>query len=255
MDDKLTIVGPEPSGDRRSAPARVNVEALLLMAKYDDDFRVLLLADRARALDESGISFSKSEKLLLSSVPREKLESSIEEFTIGGVTRGSLPSWKEAAAIIMLVMTVLVGASCQDSPAVKGIVPDRREKGCVELRDSDTDNGTSQWCDQDTFRIWATGAPKAKEKDVEKRKDQTFNAAVLQAKYMILEKFMGARIEAGGLVADDYAQSRMDQYKKEMKVIIGEGKVVAKKWDDEQYCAIVFQIRKPGLRRWAQSEF
>ncbi len=255
MDDKLTIVGPEPSGDRRSAPARVNVEALLLMAKYDDDFRAMLLADRARALDECGIAFSESEMMLLSSVPNAKLEVHVAEFSMKGVTRESLPSWKEAAAIIILVMTVLVGSSCQDSPAVKGIVPDRRQQGCVELKDSDIDNGTSQWCDPDTFRIWATGAPKKNETDIEKRKDQSYKEAVLLAKYMILEKFIGARIEAGGLVADDYVQPGMAEYKKEMKDIIGKGTVVAWKWDAEQNCAVVFQIRKPGLRRWAESGF
>ena len=43
--------------------------------------------------------------------------------------------------------------------------------------------------------------------------------------------------------------------KKEMKDIIGKGTAVAWKWDAEQNCAVVFQIRKPGLRRWAESGF
>ena len=115
MDDKLTIVGPEPSGEAPSAPARVNIEALLLMAKYDDGFRDLLLSDRPRALRESGIAFSNAEKLLLAAVSREKLAVSIGEFSMRGVTQESLPSWNEAAAIILLVMTMLVGPACQGS--------------------------------------------------------------------------------------------------------------------------------------------
>nr|HPQ55462.1 hypothetical protein [Spirochaetota bacterium] len=90
MDDKLTIVGPEPSGKGRSAPSRVNIEALLLMAKYNDEFRQLLLSDRPRAIEECGMSFSDAERLLLKSVPREKLEASIESFSMEGVTRETL---------------------------------------------------------------------------------------------------------------------------------------------------------------------
>jgi len=56
-------------------------------------------------------------------------------------------------------------------------------------------------------------------------------------------------------VADDYVQPGMAEYKKEMKDIIGKGTAVAWKWDAEQNCAVVFQIRKPGLRRWAESGF
>jgi hypothetical protein len=255
MDDKLTIVGPGPSGGKQSAPARVNIEALLLMAKYNDGFRDLLLSDRPRALAESGIAFSGPELRLLASVPRGKLESSIDEFSISGVTRESLASWKEAAAIIMLVMTVLVGSSCQDAPAVKGIIPDRRPKDCVELRDVDIDNFHDGWCDPDTFRLITQGVSPAKEIDIEKRRDKSRQAAVLNAKYRILEKFIGARIEAGGLVSDDYRNPSLDAYKAEVKDIIGKGTVIAEKWDDAQACTVIFQIRRPGLRRWAESGF
>lgn len=50
MDDKLTIVGPEPAGISMAVPGTVNIVALLLMARYDDQFRSLLLSDRVRAL-------------------------------------------------------------------------------------------------------------------------------------------------------------------------------------------------------------
>ena len=44
MSDKLTIVGPEPTGPNKGGAVRkVNIEALMLMAKYDEGFREKLL--------------------------------------------------------------------------------------------------------------------------------------------------------------------------------------------------------------------
>ena len=233
MDDKLTIVGPEPSGRGRSTPARVNIEALLLMAKYDDQYRRLLLEDRARALAECGIRFSKSELILLTGLSREKLAAGIEEFSLPGISRESLPSWKEAAAIVMLVMSVIVGSSVQgaDEPT-RGIAPDQRPDTCSEPARIDFDSFQEGWCDADTFRIMAEGYAPDGETDIQKRREKAQEAAVILAQYRFMEKIIGARIEAGGIMSDeesgDFYRKR-ELLKKEVKELFAAGKLLAAK--------------------------
>ena len=94
MDRKITIVGPEPTPPHRgNSPRKVNIDAVLLMAKYDESFRRRLLADRGAVLKETGLDLSLGEELLLLHVPDEQLEQDIEEFRIPGVSRSSLASW------------------------------------------------------------------------------------------------------------------------------------------------------------------
>lgn len=252
MDDKLTIVGPEPSGREGSVPARVNIEALLLMAKYDEVFRKLLLTDRRRAIDECGIDFSDAERRLLSSVPPGKLEAGIASFSIKGVSRDSLPDWKEAAAVVLLIMTMLVGSSC-GTGQVRGIEADARPKKCVEPHSIDIEKIPEGWCDPDTFRLAAYAAPPTKETDPEKRKALSRKSAELSAKYRMLEKFIGARIEAGGIIADDAYMKQKQQERETLKKIIMTGEVIAEKWDNEQNCMVIFQLRRPGLKKMMES--
>ena len=106
-DDKLTIVGPEPTKPFFKKPQKkVNIEALLLMAKYDDDFKKKLLTDREKALAECGINFTTSEKLLLTNISDNQLTENINEFRVPGVTKKSLPNWTKAAVVILLLSTV-----------------------------------------------------------------------------------------------------------------------------------------------------
>ena len=111
MKNKLTIVGPEASHNDETSQnvSQVNIESLMLMAKYDDDFRDLLLNDRERAMAESGITFTPSEKMLLTHVGKEKLAQTIEEFSVPGITKKSLSNWRAAAAVLVLITTVLLG--------------------------------------------------------------------------------------------------------------------------------------------------
>ena len=247
MDDKLTIVGPEPSGKGRSAPSRVNIEALLLMAKYNDEFRQLLLSDRARAIEECGMSFSDAERLLLKSVPRDKLEASIESFSMEGVTRETLPSWKEAAAIVLLVMTVLMGGACLSTG-------DREPALCDDPRNVNIDDARSGWCGEDIYRLTAYGAPQKKTIDINKRKEEARKMAEIMARYQILEKFIGSRIEAGGIMADDYYEKQQKKDREQLLNVVREGRVVAHKWDNEQNCAVLYEIKKQGLRKFVMSD-
>lgn len=118
-DDKLTIVGPEPSGvDKKSNQRKVNIEALLLMAKYNTDFRKKLFQRKDIAIKESGIDLSDAEIKLLKSINTSSLKHYINNFTVKGITKRSLKNWACAASIIMLLSTLLI--KCADSPSESG---------------------------------------------------------------------------------------------------------------------------------------
>jgi hypothetical protein len=129
--DKITIVGPEnsilgpePINGSSTGQKKVNIEAFLLMAKYDNEFARLVFTDRQKAIKESEIEFTKSEEFLLSSLTDKQLRKNIESLRISGVTKKSLPSWKKATAVIMLLATIFTTtlSSCRTQVS-RGIEP------------------------------------------------------------------------------------------------------------------------------------
>ena len=131
-DDKLTIVGPEPTGTvSKTAHKKINIDALLLMAKYDEDFKEKLLNDRETALTDSGIDFSAGEKMLLNNISDEQLAENILEFRVAGVTKKSLPSWAKAAAVILLLSSLMI-TSADDAKA--GTKDDSNTSGSYKVK-------------------------------------------------------------------------------------------------------------------------
>jgi hypothetical protein len=119
-DDKLTIVGPEPSVSKSKMPAgKLNIEALMLMAKYDRGFREALFKDRKKALAASGLELTAGERVLLTTISDEQLTQNIKEFRVPGVSKASLPSWAKAAAVVLLLSSLALSEiSCgSDSPS------------------------------------------------------------------------------------------------------------------------------------------
>ena len=128
MSNGLTIVGPEPTGpERRNRRKRLNIETVLLMAKYDHEFPDRLFANREAALAETELSFSPAEQLMLRSISDDQLAQSIKEFHMPGITRNSLKSWAQAAAVLlMLTSLTMVDLGCDSHPShpVTGIAPE-----------------------------------------------------------------------------------------------------------------------------------
>lgn len=131
MSNYLTTVGPEPVGSNGDKSLRkVNIEALLLMAKYNDNFQKKLIEDRKQALIDSGIEFSKGEKTLLKNIEIKKLKEYIKSFEIKGITKKSLKSWASAASIIMLLSSLLIKCGYNttdsdiDTTSWDGSIPD-----------------------------------------------------------------------------------------------------------------------------------
>ena len=126
MSKKLTIVGPEPTVARKTeVQKKTNVEALLLMAKYDKDFRKKLFEDREKALADSGLDLSRGERMIFANISNDQLEANIEEFQVPGITKKSLPTWTKAAAVILILATTSLACKTFDDPGpIRGTDPD-----------------------------------------------------------------------------------------------------------------------------------
>ena len=242
MSDKLTIVGPEPDDSEFKIPLdRVNIEALMLMAKYNSDFRLLLFSNREEALTESGIQFNQSEKMILKNISDEKLANNINQFYIPGIDEKSLVNWRKAASVILLVTSIMItGFNCSKDGFTRGAIANHGET---------RKNG---WVDKDTIIITAVGLPKSTLSDIQERKDSAFDAAVLNAHYQTIEKFKGAKIEGTtGIVSDEWAEEGR-KIRKELVRIIKSGTVRNVQWDNEQACEIDYQVKHKGLKVYIQ---
>ena len=116
MDERFKIDKPETiKPDFKPHQRNVNIEALLLMAKYNTDFRKKLFQHRDNAIKESGIDFSDEEIKLIKSIDTSLLKKYINSFTVKGITKRSLKSWACAASIVMLLSSLLI--KCGDNPS------------------------------------------------------------------------------------------------------------------------------------------
>ena len=80
-DNKLTIVGGQPS-EKKPQLFNTNIEKLLLKATSDEEFREKLLNNRKEVLEDEEHSLTSQDKMLLSSIPPEKLKDMIEKFKL-----------------------------------------------------------------------------------------------------------------------------------------------------------------------------
>lgn len=231
--------GSPAPGPHQQRPRRVSVDALMLMAKYDDGFRELLLSDRGRALGESGIRFSPAERMLLEGIGREQLERNIECFTIPGVTRKNLPDWRAAASVMVLVSSILFGFDACSHPQSAGL--------------SESSIGqTEGWIDNDTFRVMSAGVFKKTITDMEERKKSSYHAALLNARYIMMEKFKGSFIEGcGGIMAYN---PNSPKSLNNLKQVAWDGTLIAdsERYDEEGNCSILYEVKKPGLKKYIQ---
>ncbi|MCP4138304.1 MAG: hypothetical protein GY754_45500 [bacterium] len=222
-----------------SLTSRVHIESLLLMAKYDDEFREELLASREESLKKSGIPFAAAEIVLLSGIGREKLERTINEFAVPGITQKSLPGWRTAAGVIMLLTSVLfAGPVCRTAGT----------SGQVESGDVMRSEG---WIDENTFRASAVGMPNRGVVNITQKKATAKRAATMMAQKRVIERFIGSRIEgAAGMAEYD---SPAPAIVKEFGGIVKSGKVIKETYDNEYNCEIIYEVKSPGLRKRLQN--
>ncbi|MCP4138299.1 MAG: hypothetical protein GY754_45475 [bacterium] len=218
---------------------RVHIESLFLMARYDSEFKEQLLEDRETALHDSGIPFTPGEVMLLSGIDRGKLEQTIDEFSVPGITQKSLPNWRAAAAVILLLASVLFSG------------PYCRATGRSGQVESGEEMRTEGWIDGDTYRLSSSSAPPKRFTDIARRKAAAKRAAILNAQYHILEKFKGTRIEGAAGMAD-YNMTGM-AHAQEVVGYVKNGKVIKETYDKEQNCEILYEVKAPKLKRLVNS--
>jgi len=115
---------------------KINIEALLLMAKYDESFKQKLFANRNEAMCESGLDFTPAEKMILENISDEQLKENINEFRVEGITKKSLTNWTKAAAVILLLTSLLL-VDVDVEACIMGVKPGPRPPRKKIIKESD----------------------------------------------------------------------------------------------------------------------
>jgi hypothetical protein len=244
MKKNPTIIEPEATDETKMLPSlkRVNIESLLLMAKYDSVFMNSLMSNRNETLISCGIDFSPAEMMLLKSIPSSRLAKTIDEFSVAGIQKSSLASWKTAAAVLLLVAGIVLTTGCAAKPgSSRCFDPDKRE--CVV-------NG---WVDEETYRTTAIGEPDKSLTGINLRKKDAKKKAKLNAQYQIIERFRGMQIEGAAGMTDFEKTDFAD--KPAFKSIIKAGSIIKETYDNNQNCEIIFEIKARNLKKTAESVF
>lgn len=74
---------------------------------------------------------------------------------------------------------------------------------------------------------------------------------MLNAQYMLIEKFNGNKIESGGIVVyrDPEKEELTSQELKEILLIIKNGSVITETYDSDQNCEITYSIHGKDLKQ------
>ncbi|MCP4138302.1 MAG: hypothetical protein GY754_45490 [bacterium] len=218
----------------QSDSKRVHIESLFLMARYDSEFKQQLLEDRETALRESGIPFTPGEVMLLEGINREKLEQTIEEFSVPGITKKSLSNWRAAAAVILLLTSVLFAGPLGTTAC---------RSGQVETKKMITDG----WVDEDTIRVKVMAEPKRGLTNIIQRKGTAKEAALIMAQKRVLEKFTPPRLEGAAGMAE--FNSTGIAVARELGGFVKGGTIIKEKYDKDQNCEIVYEVKMRGLKK------
>ena len=119
---RTTIVGGRPpgSGQQLGAIPR-GVEVLVKKASVDEEFREVLLAERAGAAERIGLTLDPAEALMLAAVPSEQLETIIVRTNVPTEHRRAFLG---TAAAAMLAALGVMNPGCGRKGQVKGERPD-----------------------------------------------------------------------------------------------------------------------------------
>ncbi|MCL1911901.1 MAG: hypothetical protein FWG13_06825 [Leptospirales bacterium] len=107
------------------------------------------------------------------------------------------------------------------------------------------------WIDDDTYRTAAIGVPKKGLTSQLQRKATAKEAAKMAAQFAILEKFKGAKVE-GAAGMQDFELTGI-AVAKEVEGIVKGGSVVSEKYNDDDECEIIYEVRAKGLKKKVQS--
>ncbi len=108
---------------------------------------------------------------------------------------------------------------------------------------------TDGWVDEDTCRIYAAGTPRQGLTNKIQRKGSAKESAVLIARKGLMERFKPVRIESCAGMADYGYYEYSFAESEELNAVIKGGAVVAEKFDDQDNCEIIYEVKSRGLKK------
>jgi len=112
---------------------------------------------------------------------------------------------------------------------------------------------TEGWIDDDTFRIAASGAANSKLTNQVARRESSKQAAKMNAQYQVLGKMKGATIEGAAGMSD--FESTGIAVSEEVNGVLKGGSVIEAKWDDDDNCEIIYEVKSKGLKKKVTAEW
>ncbi len=106
---------------------------------------------------------------------------------------------------------------------------------------------TEGWINQDTYRLTAEGVANRKLRNKVARRASAERSAIMNAKYKVLEKFKGSKVE-GAAGMSDFENTGM-AVAEEVQGYIKGGSVVKKTFDEEDNCEIIYEVKAKGLKK------
>ncbi len=102
----------------------------------------------------------------------------------------------------------------------------------------------------DLYIFKCTGYPGKNEKDAGKRRSQARQAAILMSQYNIIKTVYDRRVELYGGMGNEYDNS-LREFHKELTETVKTGTVLSEKFDSQQNCTILYQVKRKGFHKWA----
>ncbi len=106
---------------------------------------------------------------------------------------------------------------------------------------------TEGWVDNDTFRLVTMGVAKKTLTNKVQRRASAQEAAVLDARRKILEKFKGAKTEAASGMSD--FEMTGVAVASEVAGVVAGGSVIKATYDTEDNCEVVYEVKAKGLKK------
>jgi len=120
---RTTIVGGRPPGSGQPVgDIPRGIEVLVKKAAVDGVFKELLLARRAAAAEEIGLSLQPAEAMMLAVAPAEQLEAIIARTSVPSEHRRAFLG--QAASVMLAALGVMTSIGCEPQPTPGGARPD-----------------------------------------------------------------------------------------------------------------------------------
>jgi hypothetical protein len=106
---------------------------------------------------------------------------------------------------------------------------------------------TEGWIDDNTYRVVQVGEPDAKLQTSEKRRESARQAAIMKAQRRIVEAF--TKLYAAKDADDGQRGARWNDVTSPVRISAAGGVVVSAVYDDNDYCEILYELKRKNLRK------